>query len=222
MALNLVPKKLFLTNGVGVHREKLQSFELALRDAGIEPVTLLALLARLGTSDPVEPVTHPAPLIASIDFARFGRAPARFDEAELALLNARIVHQLDYATVADRLPPSIDAAAWHAIRPNISTVAQAAEWAPLFAADFAPPRADAADADLLVAAAALMPTLDGNADPWHALTAQLKATSGRKGRALFLPLRLALTGRDHGPDMAEVLPLIGAGEARRRLIAATG
>ena len=192
----------------------------ALRDAGIEPVALAALLARLGTSDPVEPVTDMAPLIERIDFARFGRAPARFDEEELALLNQKIVHQLGHAAVADRLPAAIDDARWRAIRPNLATVAEAAEWAPIFDGPFAPPAPDAADRPVLAAAAAAAPGIDWSADPWHALTAAAKDATGAKGRALFLPLRRALTGRDHGPDMADLLPLIAKAEAVRRLAAA--
>ena len=187
------------------------------RDAGIEPIALLALLARLGTSDPVEPVTEAAPLIGSIDFARFGRAPARFDEEELALLNAKIIHQLPYERVADRLPPAISAAAWEAVRSNLTTVGEAADWAAVLGASFAPPLAAPEDRDLLAAAAGQLGTLDWTADPWHALTGALKEATGRKGRALFLPLRVALTGRDHGPDMAALLPLIGREEAGRRL-----
>jgi glutamyl-tRNA synthetase len=111
------------------------------REAGIEPIALLALLARLGTSDPVEPVTGPAPLIERIDFAHFGRAPARFDDDELALLNAKIIHQMPYAAVAGRLPSEIGAAAWPVIQPNITTVAEAAEWVPVLGDEFAPPAA---------------------------------------------------------------------------------
>lgn len=193
------------------------------RDAGIEPIAIVALLARLGTSDPVEPVTDLAPLIERIDFARFGRAPARFDDDELALLNRKIIHLLPYDRVAARLPAGIDAAAWHAIRPNLASVAEAADWAAVLAGDFAPLAAAPEDGALLTAAAALVPHIDWRADPWHALTAALKDATGRKGRALFLPLRLALTGRDHGPDMAELLPLIGPDDALRRLmIAARG
>lgn len=187
------------------------------RQAGIEPLALLALLARLGTSDPVEPVIDTAPLIERIDFGRFGRAPARFDEDELALLNAKLIHQLPFAAVSARLPTGMDAAAWAAIRPNLHTVAEAAGWASVLAPGLVPPAAAAEDADLLRAAADCAAALDWSADPWHALTAALKDATGRKGRALFLPLRLALTGRDHGPDMAALLPLIGRDEALRRL-----
>lgn len=189
----------------------------ALRENGIEPIALVALLARLGTSDPVEPVTSVAPLIEAIDFARFGRAPARFDEAELALLNQKILHHTDYHAVAPRLPLAIDAARWNAIRPNLMTVAEAAQWAPVFDGPFAPPVPDAADRPVLAAAAAAAAALDWDADPWHALTAAVKAATGAKGRALFLPLRRALTGRDHGPDMAELLPLIAKDQAIARL-----
>jgi glutamyl-tRNA synthetase len=191
-----------------------------LRDAGIEPIALAALLARLGTSDPVEPVTSLAPLIESINFARFGRAPARFDEAELALLNQKILHHTDHAAVADRLPAAITAARWNAIRPNLLTVAEAADWLGVFDGPFTAPPADAADRAVLAAAAAAAPGIDWDADPWHALTGAVKEATGAKGRALFLPLRRALTARDHGPDMAELLPLIDKEQAVARLSAA--
>ncbi|BBB10293.1 glutamate--tRNA ligase [Sphingopyxis sp. EG6] len=191
----------------------------SLRDEGIEPIALAALLARLGTSDPVEPVTSLTPLIEHIDFARFGRAPARFDEAELALLNQKILHQTDYETVADRLPAAITAARWHAVRPNLMTVAEAADWVGVFDGPLSPPLADPADRAVLTAAAAAAPTIDWSADPWYALTAAVKEATGAKGRSLFLPLRRALTARDHGPDMAELLPLIAKDQAIARLAA---
>jgi glutamyl-tRNA synthetase len=186
------------------------------REAGIEPQSLVAMLGRLGTSDPIEPFDDPAPLIASFDFARFGRAPARFDEAELASLNARIVHQLDFATVRDRLPEGMGADAWTAIRPNLSTVTEAGDWWGVVEGPVESAPADE-DHDFLAQAAAIAATLDWTIDPWHALTAALKDATGRKGRALFLPLRQALTGLDHGPDMTALLPLIGKDRALERL-----
>jgi glutamyl-tRNA synthetase len=191
----------------------------SLRDEGIEPIALAALLARLGTSDPVEPVTSLEPLIEHIDLARFGRAPARFDEAELALLNQKILHHTEYEAVADRLPPQITAARWHAIRPNLMTVAEAADWVAVFDGPLASPPVDDADRPVLTAAAAAAPAIDWSADPWHALTAAVKAATGARGRGLFLPLRRALTARDHGPDMAELLPLIAKDQALARLAA---
>ena len=190
------------------------------REAGIEPQALIALLARIGTSDPVEPHVDPTPLIAGFDFARFGRAPARFDEAELAQLNARIVHQLGFDAVVTRLPDGMTSAAWDAIRPNLSTVAEVADWwrvveGPIALADLSPE-----DHAYLAAAAASAAKIDWLVDPWHALTGALKEATGRKGKALFLPLRLALTGREHGPDMAALLPLIGKDRALSRLAAA--
>jgi glutamyl-tRNA synthetase len=187
------------------------------REAGIEPVALMALLARLGTSDPVEPVTGAQPLIERIDFAHFGRAPARFDEEELALLNAKILHLTEFDAVAARLPAGFTPARWHAVRPNIASVAEAADWLTVFDGPFAPPAPDAEDAPMLAEAARIAAGLDWAADPWHALTGALKDATGRKGRALFLPLRRALTARDHGPDMAELLPLIDQHDAIHRL-----
>jgi glutamyl-tRNA synthetase len=189
------------------------------REAGIEPAAVRALLARIGTSDPVEPLVEPRALIETFDFARFGRAPARFDEAELAAVNTRVVHQLDFAAVADRLPAGMDEAAWAAIRPNLSTVSEAADWWHVVEGPIASDIA-AEDRAYLAEAHAAAAAIDWANDPWHALTAELKATTGRKGRALFLPLRQALTGRDHGPDMAALLPLIGRERALERLASA--
>ena len=99
------------------------------------------------------------------------------------------------------------------------TVAEAAEWVAVFDGPFAPPPADEADRAVIAAAAAAAPAIDWDADPWHALTGAVKAATGMKGRALFLPLRRALTGRDHGPEMAELLPLIDKSAAIARLSA---
>lgn len=186
------------------------------RDQGIEAIALIALLARLGTSDPVEPVTDVAPLIASIDFAHFGRAPARFDEAELAQINAKIIHQLDYDTVSSRLPQGIDRTMWDVIRPNLMRLSDSAEWLHVVEGPIAT-IADPADAEFLATAATLAASLDWESDPWHALTGQLKEATGRKGKDLFQPLRRALTGLDHGPDMKALLLLIGRDRAIKRL-----
>lgn len=191
----------------------------AFRDQGIEPLAVAALLARLGTADPVEPVTSLAPLIERIDFAHFGRAPARFDEAELAQLNAKIIHRMDFDAVADRLPKAMGRAAWEAIRPNLARIDEAGDWwriveGPVTAAAAADDRA------YLAEAATVADAMAWSGDPWHALTAALKQGTGRKGKPLFLPLRLALTGLEHGPDMAALLPLIGRDQAIARLRAA--
>lgn len=190
------------------------------RDIGIEPATLMSKLARLGTADPVEPHVDAAPLIASFDFSRFGRAPARFDECELVQLNARVVHQLPFEAVAARLPAGMDEAAWAAIRPNLSTVAEAADWWSIVTGPVAAPELEEGDRAYCSEAARVAATIDWSADPWHALTGALKGATGRSGKSLFLPLRLALTGRAQGPDMAALLPLIGQEQAEARLKAA--
>ena len=191
----------------------------ALREAGIEPEALIAKLARIGTSLPVEPLADPAPLIAGFDFATFGRAPARFDLAELEGLNARIVHLLPYARVRDRLPSGMAEADWAAIRPNLKTVAEAGQWWEILHGHVEQAAA-AEDRDFLAAAAEAAESLDWSDSPWPQLVARLKETTGRAGKPLFHPLRRALTGRDSGPEMAALLPLIGRDESISRLRAA--
>lgn len=201
--------------------KRLGSLGLAeLRDAGIEPEALIALLARLGTSDPVDPALTADELAASFDLSRFGRAPARFDEDELHRVNAGIVHRLPFARVAHLLPEGMSEAGWDAIRPNLSHIGEAAEWWQVVTGPVEPPRFDEADIGYLLLAADTLEAEVWSNDPWRLLTGSLKDATGRKGKALFLPLRQALTGRDHGPDMAALLPLIGKDAAMERLRAA--
>ena len=186
----------------------------ALRERGIEPEAITALLARLGTSKPVEAIAERETLIETFDLSTFGRAPAKFDEAELERINTAIVHQMPFDAIKHRLPEGMDEAGWHAVQPNVATVGETGEWwrlviGPIDAADIA----DEDKAYLTQAAE----TLTWGDDPWGALTAALKEATGRKGKALFLPLRQALTGMSHGPDMGELLPLIGEEKSRERL-----
>lgn len=193
----------------------------ALREAGVEPHTLIAMLARLGTSDPVDAGLDAAALAASFDLSHFGRAPARFDEAELHRLNAAVVHGLSFAEVSARLPEGIDAAAWEAIRPNLAHVGEAQDWWQVVTGPIEAPAFDDETRGYLSEATAALEGAAWDENVWSTLTGQLKTTTGRKGKALFQPLRQALTGRDHGPEMAALLPLIGRDAALARLREAT-
>lgn len=209
-----------LTGSEGKLSKRLGALGMAdFRAQGIEPEAIVALLARLGTSDPVDPTLDAAALAASFDLARFGRAPARFDEADLHRVNAQIVHRLPYARVAHLLPQGMGEAAWEAIRPNLAHIDEAKDWWQVVTGPVTPPAFDAETRAFLAQAASVAATLDWQADPWRALTGALKDSTGRKGKALFLPLRQALTGQDHGPEMAALLPLIARDEAVRRLSA---
>lgn len=186
----------------------------AFQERGIEPEAIIALLARLGTSQPIEPIADRNRLISSFDLSTFGRAPAKFDEEDLERLNAGIVHQLPYEAVAARLPQGMDAAGWHAVRPNLAHIGEAADWWKLVTGPITQPEFSTEDKAFLGEAQFL---LAWGEDPWAMLTGALKQVTGRKGRGLFMPLRQALTGMDHGPDMGELLPLIGETEVRARL-----
>ena len=205
-----------------------------LRENGIEPEAIIALLGRLGTSDPVDPALDAAALAASFDLSRFGRAPARFDDAELERVNTAILHHMPFAKVAPRLPAGMTAPAWEAIRANLKTVAEVRQWWTVITGPIELPehimpgvRTVAAMALTVVIESAYGLIWDKD-DVWHALayTVQdkLRETTGQeyKGKTLFQPLRLALTGQTHGPEMAALLPLIGREEAMRRLALAAG
>jgi glutamyl-tRNA synthetase len=185
-----------------------------LRERGIEPLAICALLARLGTADAVEPVTSLDALIATVDFARVGRAAARFSEEELAHLSARTLHAMSYAAVRERLPEDLGEAFWLAVRGNLARLSDTTIWTDVVRGPIMPGIEEPA---FLSDAAKALPSEPWTDTTWKSWTGALSAASGRKGRALFHPLRLALTAQDNGPEMARLLPLIGRARARARL-----
>ncbi len=205
-----------LTGADGALSKRLGSIGVSeFRDRGIEPIAVKALLARLGTSQSVEPVTSDAPLIEGFDIANLGRATARFDEADLERLNAAILHHMPHSDLAGRT--SLTETEWNAVRGNIASVAEAEQWKAVIRGPIAAPEQCEEDRAYLAAAAETLAGLPFDAGVWSALTEALKASTGRKGKALFAPLRLALMGTTTGPDMATFLPLIGRDEALARL-----
>ena len=185
-----------------------------LRARGIEALAIDALLARIGTADPVEPVTSLAALVATVDFGRVGRAAARFAEEELSHLSARTLHALPYADMRARLGVDFGEALWLAIRGNLATLDDAKSWVEVVQGTITPKIEDAA---FLAEAAASLPPEPWDETTWKGWTLGLAASLGRKGKALFHPLRLALTARENGPEMARLLPLIGRTKAVARL-----
>jgi glutamyl-tRNA synthetase len=188
--------------------------------SGLEPVALLAVLARIGTSQPVEPMASLEALAAGFDFAHFGRAPAHFDPHEVELVNARLLHLLDYSSVADRLPAGASEQDWLLLRPNLAHLAEFASWHEVLHGTLDPPDLSHEERLLVKDAAAIAERLDWSNEPWSALAEELKASTGKKGRELFHSLRLALTGRESGPEMAGLLASMGQARALERLTAA--
>ena len=187
-----------------------------LRDEGMEAAALASLLARIGTADPVVPLAEMRDIVDGFDLSRFGRATAKFDPAELSQVNARIVQQLGFDDVGDRLAGLGVAggeAFWMAVRDNLSTVAEAAEWWQVCTAPTAPVIEAAAVTD---AAADLLPD-EVSAEIWQGWTKAVAEATGAKGRGLFMPLRLALTGRQKGPEIAPLLAFIGRDRILARL-----
>tara|TARA_Y100000815_G_scaffold48761_1_gene39851 strand:+ start:2501 stop:3796 length:1296 start_codon:yes stop_codon:yes gene_type:complete len=191
-----------------------------LRAQGYEPMAVCSLLAKIGTSDNVEARESLDQLVAEFDFGKIGRAPARFDEAELLSLNAAILHGLPFEAVKDRLaavdPRAADETFWSVVRENCSLLPEVAGWVETVFGDVTS-LVDAEDKDFIATAAKLLPEGELTGDSWSAWANAVKAETGRKGRGLFMPLRKALTGQEHGPDMSALLPLIGRERAMARL-----
>ena len=191
-----------------------------LREDGVEPIALLDVLARIGTSQPVEPIASLDELADGFDFATFGRAPAHFDPHEVELVNARLLHGMPFDAVRGRIPAEATEDDWLLLRPNLQRLAEFAEWLAVLHGEIEAPELNH-DERLVVKEAALAAGgLDWSAEPWPVLSAALKTATGKKGRELFHPLRLALTGRESGPEMAGLVARMGQERAVRRLEAA--
>jgi glutamyl-tRNA synthetase len=193
----------------------------SLREEGLEPLAVASLAVLVGSAEAVRPVASLDELARLIDFAHISRAPARFDEGELTHLNAKFVHAMTYEDVRDRLAwfGIFDGEAfWHAVRTNLTKVSDAAEWWRVVQGPVTPV---IEDRGFIEKAADLLPPGPWDGSTWKAWTDAVKAATGAKGKALFMPLRFALTGRDHGPELAGLLPLIGSERAKARLYGQT-
>lgn len=186
-----------------------------MREDGLEPAAITSLLAKLGTAEPVLPQPDIMALAMSFDFEKVGRAPARFDEAELLQLNAKILHEQPYSALSARLSAlGVSEKLWEAVKGNVVRLADAADWKTVVEGAIDPVIEDASFA---AKAAALVPNDPLTDKSWDEFVAAVKTATGAKGKALFHPLRVALTGREKGPEMAAIFPLIGAARARARL-----
>ncbi|MBW8880704.1 MAG: glutamate--tRNA ligase [Asticcacaulis sp.] len=187
-----------------------------MRDDGLEPLAIVSHLAKIGTSDPLEAAPSLDALVAGQDFAKMGRAPARYDFADLMRLNAGVLQAMSYAQAKPRLQ-ALDADLgelfWDTVKANISKFDEVTEWRDIVAGDVAGRIEDAA---FISKALELLPA-DYGRESWGAWTAAVKEATGAKGRALFMPLRQAITGMDHGPDMGVLSFLIGRDRIAKRL-----
>jgi len=192
-----------------------------LRRQGLEAMALNSLLAGLGSSNTIGAVTDLAGLVHTFDISHFGRSTPKFDPEELVRLNAKLLHEMPLSAVAERLKDwSIDAdeAFWLAVRGNLELLSDAEAWWTICRRSLSPV---IEDADFAQQAAGLLPEEPWDADTWKSWTQAVQAATGRKGKTLFHPLRLALTGREDGPELKTLLPLIGRQRAQARLAGQT-
>lgn len=185
---------------------------------GLEPMAIISFLALLGSSEAIEPFTDVDSLLQKFDISKFSKGAPKFDLEELIRLNAKVIHNMPYSTVCTRLAEmglsAIDEEFWNAVRPNLTRLADVKEWWSVANGPVAP----AIDDPTFIAEAAKhLPAAPWNETTWKDWTDAVKAATGRKGKELFMPLRRAITGMDHGPELAVLLPLIGPEKVQNRL-----
>ena len=203
-----------LTGKEGKLSKRLGSMGVSeLRAEGIEAMSICSFLAKLGTSEAIEPYYDLQSLADTLDFGKIGRAQPKFDEEELKHLNTKLVHGLSYNQVKNRIEG--DETFWDAVRPNLSIVSDVNLWDSICHKVVTPV---IEDKDLTSMAADLLPPEPWNSETWNQWVEEVKSKSGKSGKALFHPLRKALTAQDNGPELKILLPLIGREKALKRLL----
>ncbi|MDE1132434.1 MAG: glutamate--tRNA ligase [Ascidiaceihabitans sp.] len=189
-----------------------------LREQGVQPMALLSMMARLGSSDPMELRSEISELIEGFEVSSFGTAPTKFDVADLFPLTANVLQAKPLADVADQIadlgvPADLAETFWTVTRDNITTLKDLAAWWTLFS-EGADPVIDDEDAEFVAQAMAMLPEGPFDDTTWKTWTGAVKEATGRKGKGLFMPLRKALTGQSHGPDMSATMTLLQVVKAR--------
>ncbi len=192
-----------------------------LREAGVESLAVAAMAALTGSSVAVQPAHSLPELAGLVDLASISRNSARFDDEELRHLSQRVLHGLSYDSVRERLEPLeiVGRKAeplWMAARGNLERFSDIAIWWQVIEGEIAP---QPMEPEFAAAAVAALPPEPLDESSWGLWTQALKQATGLKGKALFHPLRLALTSHESGPELAKLLPLIGRAKALARLSA---
>jgi glutamyl-tRNA synthetase len=210
---------LISADGEGLSK-RLGSLSIAsLRENGVEPMAVATLASVIGTSKSVEPCSNMNALLNLFDLSTVTKSAARFDPVELDNLSAKLVHNLEYRDVSNRLADlgvDQDENFWLVVRGNLQKIADARQWHDIVEGDYKPVIENSSD-PIWAAARNLFPNGEFDQDTWKIWTTAIKQETGLKGRALFMPLRQALTGLDHGPELAALLPIIGREKTLRRL-----
>ncbi|MEM1366220.1 MAG: glutamate--tRNA ligase [Pseudomonadota bacterium] len=188
---------------------------------GYEPMAVASLATLIGTSEAVEAVVDMPTLIERFDISNSTKSAAKFSTEELDALNSKLVHELSFEDVSERLAEIGVSGGqaeefWSIVKDNLDRVPDAADWWPVVATDIEPV-VEAEDAEFIAQAAQMLPAGEITGETWGTWTKALKAQTGRKGRGLFMPLRKALTGKGHGPEIGRLLPLIGREKIEARL-----
>ncbi len=189
----------------------------SLRENGVFPIVMTSYLGKIGTSDAIDLAPSLAELTASFAISKLGRAMANYDAAEVERLNQKLLHQMPFADVKSLLEKrgiSVDENFWEQIKPNLTTIDDTQEWWDVISQPITPKIDDAA---FTSQAATLLPSGEWNEGSWDLFVNAVKEATSRKGKELFMPLRLALTGMEHGPEMKTVFALLGRDRAEKRL-----
>lgn len=200
--------------------KRLGGFDIeSLRNIGMEPMAINSFLAKLGSSDSVEYRLNLNELIKEFDLKKFSKAPANYDQADLERLNTKLLHHLDYSAVVHRLRAEkldyITEEFWEMARGNINTLGDIAAWWKIYNGEF---EIKLIDQEFTNQISVLLPPEPWDGKTWDNWIASIKQATARSGSPLFMPIRLAITGQETGPELRALLPILGRQKVLARLL----
>ncbi len=208
------------SSGEGLSKRTGSMSIASLREDGFEPMAVASLATLIGTGQAVEACRNLVELADTFDPKKVSKSNAKFDRGELDGLNEKLLHTMSYGEAQERLQAlnsDLGDGFWTAVRANLSRFSEVEQWKAVVEGEFEAAEVADEDVEFLRQAAEMLPDMPWSTDVWQVWTAALKEKTGRKGRGLFMPLRKALTGLEHGPELAALLPVIGWERTRRRL-----
>ncbi len=222
-ALNSKPPKFAhlasIKSKEGKISKRIGGFDIkSLREAGMHPMSILSFFSKLGTSDSIEHFNNLEELVNNFSLNKFGKAAVNYDLIELERLNAKLTHNLSYQDAKAFLNNKISSQFWDKVRPNIDNIAEASEWWEICHSSIKPV---ISDIQLTTLASTALPDGEWNENTWNEWIGKIKNLTDKKGKDLFMPLRLALTGLEHGPELKNLLPLLNRDKVMKRLVGET-
>lgn len=190
----------------------------SLRNNEIEPLVIISFLSRIGSSDPIQNKYSLEEIISEFDLKKYSKSTVNYDEQDLFRLNKKYIHEVEYSAIKKHLldlnMDYIDKDFWYSVRSNLDKISDAKLWWDICHSSITPKITDIQFTSYI---ATLLPKEKWNENTWDTWIANIQKNLNKKGKELYMPIRLALTGQPNGPELKTLILLLGKEKVISRL-----